>query len=347
MAAGQNRRVTIDDVARQSGVSKTTISRYLNGKYDNISFETRERIREVIETLNYRPNRIAQSLKARNSRLIGCVISDIGSPFSALILKGINDVCEEADYQVLFANSDDDPQREVSAIQGLLESQVDGLIVNTTGENDDFLVELHNKGIPLVLADRALEQPGVLDTVTTDSYASTYECMRFLWQAGYQQVAFFTPGNKKISPRLLRYQGYCDAMRDFYQQDGAAGLCEFSIEDPVSCPKMLLNFKNKYPGQRIALLAVNGVAMLHTLNSIQEAGIEMGRDFGVCGFDDWGWAGLISPGITTISQDSRLVGCEAARIALDRISGNRTGEPMLVEFPNRLEVRGSTVYENP
>ena len=345
MRTSQNRKTTIDEVARQAGVSKTTVSRYLNGKYDNLSQETRERIRGVIEALDYRPNRMAQGLKARNTRLIGCLISDVSSPFSAYILKGINDVCEEAGYQVLFANSDDDPDRERSAIEGLLESQVDGLIVNTTGENDDWLVSLHEGGMPMVLADRCLAEPGKLDTVTTDNYDSSYACVRFLKEAGYTQVAFFTQGNKRINPRVKRYQGYCDAMRDFYGRSGADGLYQFSLEDPESCGKMITAYRSRYPGERLAVLTVNGVTMLRLLHGIQDLGVTMGREFGVCGFDDWGWASLIPPGITTISQDSWLVGSESAKIMLERINGTAPEGVAYVEIPNRLDIRGSVVRD--
>ena len=87
-------KMTIDKVAELCGVSKTTISRFLNGKYENMSAETREHIRRVIAEVDYRPNRSAQRLKASRSMLIGCVIGDVSSPFSALLLKGITTVCE-------------------------------------------------------------------------------------------------------------------------------------------------------------------------------------------------------------------------------------------------------------
>lgn len=165
----QTERMTIDKVAKLCGVSKTTISRFLNGKYENMSAETREHIRRVIAEVDYHPNRSAQRLKASRSMLIGCVIGDIGSPFSALLLKGITTVCEEAGYQVLFADSGENAKRERRAINGFLENRVDGLIVNTSGNNDSFLLELQNNGMPLVLADRQLMSSDKIDTVTTPS----------------------------------------------------------------------------------------------------------------------------------------------------------------------------------
>ena len=113
-------KVTIDQVAKICGVSKTTISRYLNHKYENISAETRQRIEQVITELNYRPDRSAQRLKASRSMLIGCCIGDIASPFAGLLLKGVTETCESAGYQVLFADCKENPIREQRAIEGFL-----------------------------------------------------------------------------------------------------------------------------------------------------------------------------------------------------------------------------------
>ncbi len=338
---GQAKPVTIDQVAERSGVSKTTVSRYLNGRYDALSEETRMRIREVIKELNYRPNRIAQSLKARNSRMLGCLVSDIGSPFSALIVKGINSVCEQAGYQLLLMDSGDDPQRERMGIQELLENQVDGLIVNTTGENDSYLLSLHEQGVPLVLADRCLSKSGKLDTVTTENYHSTYNCISLLHEYGYQRVGFFTQGNAHVTPRLLRFQGYQDALQQLFGQQGEA--FSFDLEDEADCLRVLHDFCNRYPGERLAAFAVNGMTLLSLLRGVHTAGIPIGEQFGVCGFDAWGWENLITPGITTIAQDSKRIGQRAAEILLERIAGKGAEPPIYEQLTSQLQIRGSTI----
>ena len=200
MDAQAEKKITIDQVAKLCGVSKTTISRYLNGKFENISAGTRENIRQVIEELDYRPNRSAQRLKASRSMLIGCTIGDVSSPFSGLLLKGITRVCEAAGYQVLFADSAEDPKRERNAIQGFLQNQVDGLIVNSPGGNDMLLIETQERGVPIVLADRGLMQEGRLDTVASTDRQSAFDSVSFLLNCGYTKVAFFSEGNRQITP---------------------------------------------------------------------------------------------------------------------------------------------------
>ncbi len=134
--------VTISQVAAAAHVSMTTVSRYLNGKYEFMSAETKQRIADIIEKLDYHPSNIARSLKSRVSRSVGCVIADIGSPFSSILLKGVDEVCSAEGYQVLFSDAANSPEKERNTIQELLNSRVDGLIVNTTGCNDDYLVGL-------------------------------------------------------------------------------------------------------------------------------------------------------------------------------------------------------------
>lgn len=340
---GREKRVTIDQVAAQAGVSKTTISRYLNGRYEALSAETRERVRGVIEELHYRPNRMAQGLKAQNSRILGCLVSDISSPFSALVVKGINSVCIAAGYQLLLVDSGDDPERELQGIRDLVENQVDGLIVNTTGQNDEYLLSLRDSGMPLVLADRCLSAPGLLDTVATESYHITYQCIAYLKTLGYEHVAFITQGNEHVTPRILRFRGYADALQDHFGDRGEDYLIRLRPDDKEGCVRALDALRRRHPGQRLAVFAVNGVTMLGLLGGIRAAGIEIGARFGVCGFDDWGWAELIPPGITTITQDSWMVGRRSAELLMERISGGGPQGAVYEELTNRLEIRGSTV----
>jgi len=340
----QDKKVTIDQVAKLCGVSKTTISRYLNGKFENISAETRERIRQVIEELDYRPNRSAQRLKASRSMLIGCIIGDVSSPFSGLLLKGITRVCEAAGYQVLFADSGEDPKKERSAIKGFLQNQVDGLIVNSTGENDGLLLETWERGVPVVLADRGLMQKGKLDTVSSTDWKSAFECVSFLASCGYTKIAFFTEGNRSIMPRLLRCSGYCAGIKSVFSPETEPIVYEFDRDNLDSCISRVKQFRDAFPKERIAILSVNGVTAQHILLALKTAGFSMGWDYGFCTFDDWTWFRIAPPGITSVAMCTEEIGAESARLLLERISGKRPYDApaVYIEIPTKLNVRGST-----
>ena len=336
-----NSKTTIDQVAKAAGVSTTTISRYLNKKYEYMSIKTKDRIQKVIEELDYRPSNIARSLKSQKSGTLGCIIADITSPFSSYVVKGINDVCSKNGYQVLFANTDSNPEQEIECIKSLMDNHLDGLIINTTGYIDDYLVNLNEQGMPIVLADRCLRDRDRIDTVTTDNYNSTFDCMNFLKKQGYDRVVFFTQHIGNNSSRYIRHHAYMDAMAKLYDTDGTEDTYEIDVSNITICRSYLRKLKQEHPKEEIAIFTVNGVTLLNVLHAIKDEDMEVGREFGICGFDDWEWAALIKPGITTITQDSYQTGVKSAKLLIKRINGD--SKKKYIEIPPTLMVRGSTI----
>ena len=339
-----NKKITIDDVASRCGVSKSTISNYLNGKYYQFSEETRIRISNVIEELGYSPDKSAQRLKASRTRLIGCIIANVGSPFSDLLLKGITSVCERANYQVLFVDCNEDPACEVRALDSFLKSRVDGLIVNTTGENDSILLSIRESGTPVVLADRELLSSDDIDVVTHNNRETAYNCVKFLKECGYERIAFFTSGNKRVSPRIFRYEGYKQAIDDFFP-GSEYEYYEFDREDEVACVRHMESFRNKYPGKRIAILTANGRTTLRLVFASVRAGYNWGENFGLCSFDDWDWMRLFIPRITSVQVPSLMIGEKAAELLLSYIEDGSTYpcKPQHIEVPGFITVRETTV----
>ena len=342
MSELRGKRATIKDVAEMAQVSKTTISRYLNGQYEYMSIETKDRIQEVIKELKYRPSNIARSLKKQKTRLIGCIIADIGNPFSSILVKGINDVCKEMGYDVLFANTDNDPNSEKESIKSLLDNKVDGLIINTTGKIDDYLIELDNCGVKIVLADRCLKNINKIDTITTDNYRATYNCMEFLHKQGYKKIAFFTQDTADNSSRYLRHYAYMDAVKSLYNINGEDFTYTIDGKNIDLCEKNLMDFKKKCNGEPGVIFTVNGVTLLNVLHGMKNMNINITDNMGICGYDDWGWASLIPPGITTITQDSYGCGVQSAKLLISRINNDEVGTPKYIELPAKLVIRGST-----
>lgn len=348
-----NEKSTINQVAKLAGVSKTTISRYLNEKYEFMSSETRLKIEKVIEEFGYRPSNIARSLKAETSKTIGCVIADITNPISSITVMGINDICAANGYNVLFANTYDDPIVELDCIRSFLDNRVDGLIINSTGYNDEYLVELREKGLPIVMIDRWSNGGLKLDCVTTENYQSTYNCIAHLHKKGYKKVAFFNNGFKKVTNRLSRKEAYIKAMNDLYGMDGSKYIYEieetdirrFYNSDSVGSDKTiksLRRFFSENPESPKAIFAVNAVTLLNTLRVMYEIGYNNFPEIGICGFNDWGWASLVGPGITTITQDAYAIGVEATQLIFNRIKEKGVNDTVLIEIPNKLVERGST-----
>ena len=133
-------KVTINDIAKAVGVSKTTVSRYINGHSDMMSERTRERIRAVIEMTNYQPSDIARNLKRKNTNLIGVLIADMSTPFSSVLVVSISDYLSECGYVPIFANCNDSLQKEQEMIDSMLFRGVAGFLVNTTSCNNNYLI---------------------------------------------------------------------------------------------------------------------------------------------------------------------------------------------------------------
>lgn len=336
--------VKIDQVAKQAGVSKSTISRYLNGKFEFMSLETRNRICEVIKELGYRPSNIARSLKSEKSGLLGCVVSDITNPFSALLFKGVADVCERENYRVMFSHSSQDAKKEIECVEAFLDNRVDGLIIHTTSFNCNYLYDLKQKGLHIVLADLVFADEYQFDSVSTQNYKATYECIAHLHGQGYKNIGFFADGGLNISSHLRRYEGYKDAMKKFYGIDLDSLRFESFPERSNIMQRQIINFleKNKTNAPN-AIFAVNGMVLFRVLTTMRELGIEINGNPGVCGFDGWGWTPLVGPGITNVRQDAYGVGVRAAEVLLERIEGRYpVKDAQHIELPNTLVKRGST-----
>lgn len=338
----KNKNITIDIVSKQANVSKTTISRYLNGKFQHMSEETKERIKSVIEELEYRPSIIAQNLKSKKTGLIGVIVSDITSPFVSILIKGIIDICTKEGYQVITASSDEIIEKEVEYIKSMIDRQVEGLIINTTGDSEEFLRKLKDKGLKVILADRPMNQ-SVFDTVTTDNYEMTIKAVNTLYDCGFQEVALFSNQIFESNVRLTRYKAFIEASKK--QQVNAPDRLVYILDSnkEEEYKKAILDFLEKNHNKKVAIFTINGVITLNLLKAAKALNLSIPEDFGVCGYDDWDWAKLIGNGISSVSQPSYDVGVRSAKILIGRIRNEITQKnPIYIELKSELILRGST-----
>ncbi len=329
------RKASMGDVAKAVGVSKTTISRYLHGEFAYMSPETRKRIEEVIKELDYRPNKMAQSLKATVSYMIGVTIADLGNPFSSLLIKGIQEECRERDVQLLVCDSNNRPTLERNNIESLLDAQVDGLIVNTVGDNDDWLVEFHDRKNrkPVVMLDRTV-LPVIYDSVATDNDGAVREMMLHLKDEGFSRVVFITKPGEGISTRLSRraavekYSGSLDLDMNIVVYDDDDDLREKIAEIMRSCGQ-----------SKVCLFSNNDESMRDVLEAVP---FETRRKVGMCSFADRHWAKYSGDGITCLDQNPKLLGRKAARKLFARVYDGVDAECSLEEVPASLNVFAST-----
>ncbi|MCL2404016.1 MAG: LacI family transcriptional regulator [Defluviitaleaceae bacterium] len=339
--------VTIGKVSEVAGVSKTTVSRYLNGKYEHMSEETKNRIRAVIEELDYRPNSIARSLKSQKTGLIGVIVSDVTNPVTVQLIKGIIDYCSREGYQVVTASSNEKAEKEREYILSMVDRQVEGLIVVVADYNEFELLEnLRASGAKIVLADRTINKP-IFDVVTTDNYAMSKHAIKTLYDVGFDVVGLFSSELLKSNVRLARYNAFINQSREYIANPEAfAYVLQGDQEEGYRVS--LADFMKKNAGKKVAAFASTPMATLNLLGAAHELGLKIPEDLGVCGYDNLHWTRLISGGISVIEQPFYEVGIESAKMLIKRIRNEIENNPQYVELSSKLILRNSTcIYSNP
>ncbi|MGE3365338.1 MAG: LacI family DNA-binding transcriptional regulator [Rhizobiaceae bacterium] len=361
MAQKRPDKVTIADVARSAGVSTATAGRVL-GEYGYSSAEIRDKVRNSAEQLGYRPNLLARSLITGRTKTIGVVTGDIQSPFYASIVRGISDVARTQGFGVIVTNSDERLDREVEAVQLLLEKQVDGLIVSPFDlQGSHHLHAAVDSGFPVVQIDRMVKHFAA-DSVTVDNRGAARDCVAFILATGHRRIGMiaelvrsdfesveeFAAAIKRsavdtrfLFPSWQRLYGYIEAHMD-------AGI-EF---DPTLVPpvrtysaeagkKETMNLMRRREPPT-ALFTADGLMSAAAMDAITSLGMQVPADLSLACFDDLDWMRFSKPGITAIAQPLTEMGETAANLILERINGE-AGEPSHLALRPTLTVRGSVV----
>jgi LacI family kdg operon repressor len=333
-------RITIDDVAREAGVSKATVSRVLNRRGELMSPELAARVQEAITRLGYAPSPMAQALKRGRSRLIGLVVADVANPFSVAVLQGAEKVCRAAGYMLMLFNLGNEETREREAITALASYQVEGFILHTLGREQQVLDDALQRGKPIVLVDRALEAP--LDLVGLDNAQAVPLALDHLLQQGWDELLFLTEPIQQASSRAERLEAFSAYVETHAARCRGAGAEVPPGDDTALDAALRALMERAGNSHRPAVLAVNAVVALRVAASARRLGCTLGRELGLVSFDETDWAPLVGPGITTLAQPTDDIGQQAARCLIERLEG-QSPEPRRFRLPARLIVRGSSM----
>ncbi|WP_018662023.1 LacI family DNA-binding transcriptional regulator [Heyndrickxia acidiproducens] len=335
-------RITIYDVAEKAGVSKSTVSRYLGGRFHELSPKTREKIKRVIDELQYRPNNLARGLKGNRSYLIGALVADITNPYTTAILRGAEDVCKQHGYSLLICNSDNHPSKEREYISMLQSHKIDGLLIQTTGGNQHFLRDLSENGRkPIVLVDRKIpELP--FDTVGIDNRQATIQAVSYLLQQNYRRIAFFTEPVAGVSPRRERFAAFQEALRMADpEHPSLTDAFEVDLANDSQLDSLLETFLTRTGRETKAILAANSVVALKIIIKLKEKGIRIPDDLGFLSFDNPDWAAAVFSGISTIEQPTYQIGKTVAELILKRMSDPQAAI-QTISYQTQLIERAST-----
>lgn len=337
----KKKRVTISEIAKLAGVSTATVSRFINGHYEKMALETREKIQKVIDETGYHINRQAQSLKIQSTHLIGVVVADIENIFSSILFKGADEVFETSGYQILLMNSDNSLAREHEQLQRLLDLQVDGIILQPMSEKASDYAYLKANDTPVVIVDRKII-PQTWPEVTTDNYAYSKVLAQLMIRMGYARILVVSEPLAENAVRMDRYRAVKDAAIGTDTQVTHLEL-KNGLTKELLYSKLMTETDNF--AVKTAIYCLKGTVLMQVRTLLAEFHITIPTDIGLTAFDDWNVAELMQPQITTIQQQPKLMGQRAAEVLTQAFTG-KTDVPQVIQVESQLMVRHSLMADD-
>lgn len=333
---------TIKDVAKRAGVSVGTVSNVLSGSA-NVAAERRARVYAAIESLDYHPNYIARSLKARSTKTLGLIISDITNPFFPQVVRGAEDSAFQHGYLLITFNTDDQAEREKQILSLLRSRRVDGvlLVVAPSADGDvSHIRKTEESGIPIVCLDRI--PPGVaLDSVSVDNVAAAQLCVRHLISRGYRRIGIIA-GGLILQTARDRLDGYKAALREAGIEIDPELILEGNFRQTTGyrLGKSLL-LRHNPP---TALFVSNGMMAAGVVQALEEAGFRCPGDMAMVCFDDLPFSDVFKPHLTSLAQPAYQMGYEAAQLLIQRLQGKiKSRKSVTIRLVPELKIRESTI----
>lgn len=331
------KKLTINEIAEQAGVSKTTVSFYLNGKTNKMSEETMERIRRIIEETGYEPNMAARALKSKTSGLLGVILGDLSDPFAARALKGIEEEAFQSGYQVIVGGSGMMFAKEEEYIENMSRLGVSGFIIQATYRFGMLARELEESRRRLVYLDVSpYDAKG--KSVKSGNYTSVYEAISQCVKK-YDQFVMVSDGSQDDYGGVGNAQGFKDALREagrsfkVYYMDGEA--TDEEIRDYLSQQMENARRTLVYVSDVPAYPRVYGAVRL-----LPDFPSMIPERLGLIGFDVSGWTRLAVPPLSAIVIPAYQEGRMAARQLIELMNGKGDGKAVVVK--NKVRWRGST-----
>lgn len=330
---------TIFDVAKRAGVSKSSVSRVLNG--GAVSPKTRKAVLEAIEALGYRPNVAARGLVTKRSQTVGFVLTDVADPYYSEVIRGVDEALSEKGYSLILCSARWDNDRELSYIRLLTEHRVDGLLVlsgQTTAREHMLQALSAETERPIVVLDRTLSGAG-FDTIGVDDFAASAGAVRHLLRLGHTRIAHVT-GPLNYHSGVRRLEGYRHALEQAGIPVDPSLIVEGNFTKRGGYEAALHLFSLAKPPT--AIFAANDVSALGVWQAAREFGLRIPEDVALVGFDDIELLRLADIPLTTVRQPRYDFGYMGTQMLLARIEAkDQVKKPRRVILPTELVIRSS------
>ncbi len=343
----KEKKISITDIAKSLGVSKTLVSMVINNKGDanGISKATQKRVYAKIKELNYKPNLMARGLRIGKSSTIGLIVSDISNTFYSKIARNVEKYAEEKGYNLITCSTDEDIPREIRLIKMLKDRQVDGIIISSSQKDSAEFEDLAKDNYPFVLIDRYI--PGFESNyVGVDNIKGTYDGLMHLVKQGYNKIAVFAITPTYVSSINDRIVGYMKALID----SGLNYNKNYLKEIPFSKLKQVVKEELKkmlHQKNRInAIFAINNNIAVACIECLNEMHAKIPDDIALISFDDIDFFKLTIPTITSVEQPIEEICKHAVDILVNEIENKGKmpkNKKRKVILPTNLLIRRSTI----
>ena len=332
----RQKRASSKDVAKLAGVSLGSVSRVIN-KFDNVTPEVREKVERAMAALDYRLNHVAQTLRSRTSRTVGCMLTDITNPLYANLFRVFEDKFREAGYLVLLANSMNNAAWEMDILEMFRSRGMDGVLLAPSNErNPKVIAAVNQLGIPAVIVDRDISVRQ--DHVQFDHARGIKEAVSTLIGLGHRRIAIVLSGIES-RPMRRRLEGF----RAGFAAHGLKPVEALVVRMPSSTGNAFerIDAMLASPHRPTAILSLGTNVLGDVLNAIAARGLQVPRDVSVVSMGDPEFARSHVPAIATVSVDIDFAAAESARLLLERMQGRVEGKPRRVVIPTKFVPRGS------
>jgi len=323
--------VTIKDVAKYTGVSIATVSRVINKNY-YVSPGIEQKVSNAIKELGYYPNAIARSLKNDSTHTIGFVVSDISNSYYLTIAKALEKVIEGEKYNIIVCSTENKEDREKALIQLLMSKKVDGIIINTTGKNDDFISQISNN-VRVILISRKIKGTNFKgDFIDSNNFQGAFALVSHLSSIGHRKIAVIN-GDLELSTGWERFDGFKRAMQEIgldvqndykYRYDG-----DFSIESGYQGAAQIMNLSDK----PTAVVVMNNSMSIGALRYFKSHNINVPQDISIVSYGDIDNIDILYIQPSIVALNPWVLGTKAGEMILTRIKDKSINNREVIYTP--------------
>lgn len=326
---------TIKDVAKYTGLSIATISKYING--GNVLEKNRELIEDAIVKLGFKVNELARGLKTNRTKTIGVLIPELDNIFCTTIISNVENILLRHGYSTIVCDYQEDKELEKEKLKFLENKMVDGIIIIPTGENKDIIEEIQSRGTPIVLIDRAIKGLNC-DAVLVDNLNAAYSAVEQLIIRGHKRIGIIC-GPERIYTTEERLKGYYRVHEDYMIEVDSSLIKygDYRLEGGYNMLSELVSMKNP----PTAVFVTNYYMTLGAIIAINESNIHIPEDISLIGFDNLEMSRIFKPSLSMVVQPMKEISESAAELILRRLAGDILEVPHMYRLKVEVVVRDS------